>query len=211
MLGQESGHAIMDVLYGDVNPSAKLSYTIAKNASDYPATICETEDCDFTEGVYLDYRWLEQNNITARYPFGFGLSYTNFTYGSVSVSTRNGTALSAKYATGAIGLGGQEDLFDEVIQVTTSIRNSGEVDGAEVAQLYISFPEEAAQPVKVLRGFEKQSLRVGESNDVTFSVRRRDVSYWDTAAQMWAVASGDYTFHVGASSQDIRGTAQLTI
>lgn len=213
LLGQESGNAIADVLYGDVNPSGKLTYSISKNESDYANGICTTTDyeCDFTEGVYVDYRWFDAKNITPRYEFGYGLSYTTFNFGKVDVKTSNASALSSKYATGVLGLGGQQDLWDEVIQVTTSVSNTGAVEGAEVAQLYVTFPDEAAQPVRVLRGFEKVSVKPGQSAPVTFSLRRRDVSYYDTVAGKWAVASGDYTFAVGSSSRDIRGTAKLTI
>ncbi|KAF6833223.1 beta-glucosidase D protein [Colletotrichum musicola] len=211
LLGQESGNAIADVLYGDVNPSAKLSHTIAKQASDYPAAICETAECDFTEGVFIDYRYFDAKNTSVRYPFGHGLSYTTFGYDKVSAEITNATALESKYATGPLSPGGQADLWDEVVSVKTKIQNTGAVQGAEVAQLYISFPSEAAQPVRVLRGFEKVNVAPGESADVTFSVRRRDISYWDTAAQMWAVARGKYTLAVGASSRDIRGSADITV
>ncbi|KAK2609837.1 hypothetical protein N8I77_003314 [Diaporthe amygdali] len=213
VLGQESGNAIADVLYGDVNPSGKLTYTIAKNKSDYANGICTTTDyeCDFTEGVYVDYRWFDAKNITPRYEFGYGLSYTTFDFGTVDAKTTNASALSSKYASGTLGLGGQQDLWDEVIQVSTSVSNTGAVEGAEVAQLYVTFPDEAEQPVRVLRGFEKVSVKPGQSAPVTFSLRRRDVSYYDSAAEKWAVASGDYTFAVGSSSRDIKGTAKLTI
>lgn len=87
----------------------------------------------------------------------------------------------------------------------------GTLSGAEVAQLYVTFPDEAAQPVRVLRGFEKVRIEAGASSSVTFSVRRRDISYWDTVAQNWAIAPGTYVFSVGASSRDIRGTVMANI
>ncbi|KAK6062466.1 hypothetical protein SCUP515_13343 [Seiridium cupressi] len=211
LLGQESGNAIADVLYGDVNPSGKLIHTIAKNASDYPASVCETTECSFDEGVYVDYRWFDANDIEPRYPFGHGLSYTSFTYGTVSAAITNSTAISQKYPSGVLTLGGQADLYDEVISVSTIVSNTGALDGAEVAQLYLSSPSEASQPVRTLRGFEKVSIPVGQTANVTFSVRRRDISYWDVAAQSWAIASGEYTFSVGSSSRDLRGNATLTI
>ncbi|KAK1464807.1 hypothetical protein CMEL01_12162 [Colletotrichum melonis] len=211
LLGQESGNAIADVLYGNVNPSAKLSHTIAKDADDYPVSICYTEDCDFTEGVFIDYRYFDSKNMTVRYPFGHGLSYTAFTYGKVDAKVTNQTAADSTYPTGTLVPGGEEDLFEEVISVKTNIKNDGGVQGAEVAQLYISFPSEAAQPPRVLRGFEKIDLAPGAAGDVTFSVRRRDVSYWDTVAQQWAIAKGKYTFSVGSSSRDIRASADITI
>jgi beta-glucosidase len=140
-----------------------------------------------------------------------GLSYTTFTYGTVTATVTNTSALAQKYPSGGLTLGGQADMYDEVITVSTTVSNSGELDGAEVAQLYLSFPEEASQPVRILRGFEKVSISVGQTADVTFSLRRRDVSYWDVAAQSWAIASGEYTFSVGSSSRDLRGNATLTI
>jgi beta-glucosidase len=105
-LRQESGNAIADVLYGDVNPSGKLIHTIAKDASDYPASVCDESECDYTEGVYIDYRWFDKEDIEPRYPFGHGLSYTTFSYGDVTATITNSTALSSKYATGQLGLGG---------------------------------------------------------------------------------------------------------
>lgn len=143
LLGQEFGNAITDVLCGDVNPSGKLIHTIAKNASDYPASVCETSECTFAEGVYIDYRWFDKEEIEPRFPFGHGLSYTTFSYGAVEATITNSTALSSKYPTRSLGLGGITDLFDEVITVNTTITNSGSVTGQEVAQLYVSFPDEA--------------------------------------------------------------------
>ncbi|KAI1853064.1 hypothetical protein JX265_012820 [Neoarthrinium moseri] len=211
LLGQESGRAISDVLFGDVNPSGKLTHTIAKNASDYPAPTCLTTQCNYTDGVYLDYRYFQAHDVEVRYPFGHGLSYTTFTYGDVTATITNQSAVASRYPTGHLTLGGQAGLFDEVISVQTTVTNSGTVDGAEVAQLYISFPEGAAQPPSVLRGFEKVTVPTGQSVDVTFSVRRRDISHWDNVAQKWAIETGEYTLAVGSSSEDIRGNTTLTI
>ncbi|KAK5131956.1 hypothetical protein LTR08_000468 [Meristemomyces frigidus] len=211
LLGQESGNSIVDVLYGDVNPSGKLISTIAKNETDYPVEICETAQCTFTEGVHIDYRYFDANNITVRYPFGHGLSYTTFEYGSVSASKSDETALSSTYPTGKMTLGGYADLFDEVISVTLSVANSGTVDGTEVVQLYVAYPDAAQQPIRQLRGFEKIHLSVNASSTVDFSVRRRDISHWDVNAQQWAIASGTYKFSVGSSSRDLRGSATLVI
>lgn len=212
LLGQESGYAITDVLYDDVNPNGKLIHTVAKNTSDYPASTCETEDCDFSEGVYVDYRWFDAQEIEPRYPFGHGLSYTTFTYGDVTATITNQTVASSKYTMGPLTLGGAADLFTEFVSVTTSITNSGSLSGAEVAQLYVTFPDAAAQPVRVLRVFEKVTIDAGATvSDVTFSLQRRDLSYWDVAAQAWALAEGTYTLAVGSSSRDIRGNATLDL
>jgi beta-glucosidase len=199
------------VLYGEVNPSGKLIHTIAKNESDYPAKVCTDYDCDFDEGVYIDYRWFDKQGIEPRYPFGHGLSYTTFSYSNLTATITNSSALASKYPTGQLGLGGQVDLFDEVISVQTTVQNTGSLAGAEVAQLYLSFPTEADQPVRILRGFEKVNITAGSSAAVSFSLRRRDISYWDVAAQKWAVANGTYTLSVGSSSRDLRANTTLAI
>lgn len=107
LLGQESGNAIADVLYGNVNPSGKLVNTIAKSEDDYPAGVCYDADCDFSEGVYIDYRHFDKYNITPRYPFGHGLSYTTFEYGDVKLEEKDEQALNNTYPTGVATLGGK--------------------------------------------------------------------------------------------------------
>lgn len=211
LLGQESGNAIADVLYGQVNPSGKLTHTIAKNASDYPASVCLTEQCDFTEGAYIDYRYFDAHNKSVRYPFGHGLSYTTFEYGKVDVHVKDHKALSSKHPTGKLVPGGQSDLWDEVIEVKSTVKNSGDLKGSEVAQLYVSFPDAADQPERILRGFEKVTVAPGHTAEITFPLRRRDLSYWDTKAQKWTVAAGTYKFTVGSSSRNLHQSASLTI
>ncbi|KAK8116439.1 glycoside hydrolase family 3 protein [Apiospora kogelbergensis] len=185
-LGQESGNAIMDVIFGDVNPSGKLVYTVAKTLEDYNGEICGCCDCDYTEGLYTDYRHFDQMGIKPRYEFGYGLSYTEFTYGNLSVAKiANEDAPMASYASGDRVDGGPAGLFDEIITLTTTVTNSGPVAGAEVAQLYLVFPESAKSPLKQLRGFKKVFLDTGETQTVTFELQRRDVSIWDTVAQKW--------------------------
>jgi beta-glucosidase len=211
LLGQESGNSIVDVLYGTVNPSGRLPYTLAKNESDYNVQTCYTAVCNFTEGNYIDYKYFDAYNVTPRYEFGFGLSYTNFTYGAANLTITNSTALSSIYPTGQLSVGGKADLWDEVIRVSLPITNSGSVDGNEVAQLYVQYPDAADEPVRQLRGFEKVLVKSGEQEMVSFSVRRRDVSFWDTKAQDWAVARGKYVFWVGASSRDLRATVEVSV
>jgi beta-glucosidase len=173
--------------------------------------VCLTAKCEFTEGTLIDYRWFDSSNISVRYPFGHGLSYTEFTYGATTAIVTNSTAIKSRYPTGRMGLGGESDLWEEVISISLAIQNTGPVAGAEVAQLYLSFPAEAKQPVRILRGFQKPSIPAGASATVTFSLRRRDISYWDVVAQKWAIAAGEYTFSVGSSSRDIRATTTLTL
>ncbi|KAH8645487.1 glycoside hydrolase superfamily [Xylariales sp. PMI_506] len=211
LLGQDSGNAITDVLYGAVNPSGKLTYTIAKDASDY-IPVCPTLKCNYTEGVFIDYRYFNEHNISVRYPFGYGLSYTSFTYSEfLAINVTNQTAISSTYPTEQVGLGGETDLFDVIMTVAASVENSGKLDGAEIVQLYVRFPEKAQQPARILRGFSKVQIGVGQSAQILFSLRRRDLSYWDTDASQWAIATGEYVFEVGASSHDIRATQKFVL
>ncbi|KAL1897129.1 glycoside hydrolase 3 [Sporothrix stenoceras] len=196
---QESGNALVDVLYGLVSPSGKLPYTIAKSDADYGTTVSRGDD-NFAEGLYIDYRHFDQKNIEPRFPFGFGLSYTNFTYGDIKVTS---TATSGA-ASGAVGPGGKADLFENVATVTISVTNSGSVAGAEVPQLYLTLPSSSpAAPPKQLRGFDKLKLAPGAAGTVTFNLRRKDLSYWDVS-KGWVVPSGTFTVNVGASSRDLR-------
>ncbi|KAF7531021.1 hypothetical protein G7054_g9262 [Neopestalotiopsis clavispora] len=212
-LGQESGNAIDDVLFGAVNPSGKLVHTIAKNESDYDqGTLVQETNLllNYTEGNYIDYKYFDQQNITPRYEFGYGLSYTTFEYDS-ALTIESTSNLTSGYATGALAVGGREDLWDVVATVEATISNTGSVAGAEVAQLYIAFPEVADEPVRQLRGFEKVTIQPGESATVVFALRRRDLSVWDTTAQNWKVESGDYTISIGASSRDLKAEATLPV
>jgi beta-glucosidase len=210
MLGEQSGNAIVDVLYGDVVPSGKLTYTIAKNESDYGATLCTTAVCNFTEGNYIDYKYFDKYNVTPRFEYGFGLSYTNFTYASDLTISSNST-LRSGLASGARAVGGREDLWDIVVTASIKITNTGSRAGAETAQLYIAFPEEANEPVRQLRGFDKVKLEAGDSGVATFQLRKRDLMYWDVTSQDWRVASGEYTLYAGASSRDLKASATLTV
>lgn len=213
--GQDSGKALVALLYGDENFSGKLPYTVAKNESDYdgldqPAVgegvYINFPQADFLEGVYIDYRAFDAKNITPRYEFGFGLSYTTFDFSGLTVTT--GNASKASYPTGKIAEGGQTDLWDVVATVTATVTNSGAVAGAEVAQLYVGIPD---GPVKQLRGFEKPVLEPGASSTVSFPLTRRDLSTWDASAQKWLLQSGDYNLYVGSSSRDLPLTSTLTI
>ncbi|PSR80969.1 beta-glucosidase M [Coniella lustricola] len=214
--GQDSGKALVSLLYGDENFSGKMPYSIPKNESDYAGldapSLPEGEfayfpQSNFSEGVYIDYRAFDAKNITPRYEFGFGLSYTTFAFSGLNVAL-NGSVSTASYPTGQIVEGGQEDLWDVVATVTASITNTGSVKGAEVAQLYVGIP---GGPVKQLRGFEKPVLEVNGTASLTFPLTRRDLSSWDTVAQKWELQQGSYPLYVGSSSRDLPLTGTLTI
>ncbi|CAL3968960.1 unnamed protein product [Diplocarpon coronariae] len=211
LLGQESGHSLLDVLYGTVNPSGRLTHTIARREGDYNVAPCTTAICAFGEGNDIDYRYFDRYNVTPRFEFGYGLSYTTFDYARPVATVTDAAALAAPYATGAPSVGGRADLWDEVAAVAVTVSNTGAVDGAEVAQLYVQYPEAARQPVRQLRGFERTWIASGASAVVTFSLRRRDLSYWDVAAQEWALAPGEYVFCIGGSSRSLRVQTTITI
>jgi beta-glucosidase len=202
--GQDSGEALVKLLYGEADFSGKLPYTIAKNESDYtPYEPCGREgdstdpQCDFTEGVYLDYRSFDDRDVTPRYEFGYGLSYTKFKYSSLSVKTGQ-IEPSAPTA----------DLWETYATVQATVSNIGERSGEEVVQLYVAIPN---SPPKQLRGFEKIKLAKGDSVEVPFDITRRDLSVWDVVKQDWVLQSGNYTIFVGASSRDLPLRDTLTI
>ncbi|KAI0602912.1 glycoside hydrolase family 3 protein [Biscogniauxia sp. FL1348] len=205
--GQDSGEALVKLLYGEAGFSGKLPYTLAKNESDYSVYApCGREpdstdpQCDFTEGVYVDYRAFDAKNVTPRYEFGYGLSYTAFEYSSLSIISP--PELSAHPPAAGAG------LWDVVATVEARISNTGPAAGAEVAQLYLGIPN---SPPQQLRGFEKPFLRPGESATVRFALTRRDFSVWDVVAQDWVVQEGNYEVRVGASSRDIRLTGTVKV
>jgi beta-glucosidase len=202
--GQESGNGLADVLYG-ASPSGKLPYTIAKKAEDYGAAIKGGDDKSWD--LFVDYRRFDKMNIEPRFEFGFGLSYTNFTYSDLTVTGKP----SAGPATGAKGPGGPADLWNEVASVSAKISNTGGVQGAEVSQLYLGYPASAGEPVRQLRGFSKLKLDAGKSGTATFKLRRRDLSVYDEATKKWTVPSGEFAVYVGASSRDLRLTGKIVV
>ncbi|CAG8330472.1 unnamed protein product [Penicillium salamii] len=206
--GQESGNALVDVLYGSTSPSGKLPYTIAKQFADYGAGWNPGLDDNFAEDIFIDYRHFDDNDIDPRYEFGFGLSYTSFEYSRLSINI----AATAGPSNGPIVPGGAEELFETVGTISAIVQNTGKVPGAEVAQLYIGLPDSAPDtPPKQLRGFEKLLLQPEQSGMATFELTRRDLSYWDVQEQKWIIPSGTFTVYVGSSSRDIRQNGEFSV
>lgn len=195
----------MDILYGSVSPSGKLPYTIAKTQADYGTAIASGDD-SYAEGLFIDYRHFDQSSIAPRYEFGFGLSYTSFSYANLVLSS-----ISTTPGSSALLPGGKANLYDAIATVSVSVTNNGTVSGAEVAQLYIGFPSSVPNtPPKQLRGFKKINLAAGVANSLTFSLRRKDLSYWDTTTQSWILPAGTFNVYVGSSSRDIRLSGTLS-
>jgi beta-glucosidase len=226
--GQDAGRAIAAILYGDVSPSGRLPYTVAKQGSDYGSLQGPCKDsssspqCDFNEGMLVDYRSFLARDITPRYEFGYGLTYSTFDYTSLQVNinataTSNDTAVPV-YTNGttndnhnntSIGVGGLESLFESVGTISATITNTGKAAAAEVAQLYIQIPTtwtslNASTPAtRVLRGFDKVQLAPSGTTTVNFNLRQKDVSTWDTVRQAWLVPSGRFGVFVGKSVLDV--------
>jgi beta-glucosidase len=193
--GQENGNALAQVLFGDVNPSAKLPVTIPASANQVPTSTTAqfpgvSGHVSYSEGLLIGYRWYDANNVTPLFPFGYGLSYTTFGYSNLTVS--------------AVGPSGQ-------VQVGFDLTNTGSRTGAEAAELYLGFPAAAGEPPRLLKGFQKISLSPGQTQHATFNLDWQDLANWDATARGWIVTPGQFQVLVGASSRDIRLTGSFTV
>ncbi len=199
--GMEEGNAIASVLFGDVNPSGKLPITFGRRSEDYPANTREQYPgadgvADYSEGVFVGYRHFDEQDIEPLFAFGHGVSYTSFAYENLRVELKESQEATGDGSTRSSGL---------AVEVSAEVRNTGAREGAEVAQLYLGFPEtDAPMPPKQLKGFRKVYLRPGRARRVSFDLDERALSYWDTEADDWIVQGGTYRVMVGSSSRDIR-------
>jgi beta-glucosidase len=194
--GQEGNLAVAEIIFGLTNPSGKLPVTFEKRWEDN-ATYTSYFDADsnlkvfYSEGIFLGYRHFDKDNIEPRFPFGFGLSYTSFEYSDLKIS-------NAQFHP------------KEEIQVSFNIKNTGDVDGAEVAQLYVRDPESALpRPVKELKGFEKIFLKKGEQQSASIRLNPRSFQYFDPDLKLWRSEPGKFEILVGSSSKDIRLSGEI--
>jgi beta-glucosidase len=194
--GQEGGHALASILFGDANPSGKLPVTLPKRFEDSPAYghyPGENLHVDYAEGIYVGYRFYDTKNVEPQFPFGFGLSYTSFDYSGLKVTP-------AKY-TG-----------NKPVEVSLKVRNTGSRAGAEVVQLYVhDGHSKIDRPEHELKGFRRVELKPGESQTVTFTLDRAALSYWSPEKKDWTADPGQFEVQVGASSRDIRLHALLRL
>jgi len=193
--GQENGNALAQVLFGDVNPSAKLPVTIPASANQVPTSTTAqfpgvSGHVSYSEDLEIGYRWYDANNVSPLFPFGCGLSYTTFGYSNLTVS--------------AVSPSGQ-------VQISFDLTNTGGRTGAEVPQLYLGFPAAAGEPPKLLKGFQRISLSPGQTQHVTFNLNWEDLANWDATARGWIVTPGQFQVLVGAASRDIRLTGTFTV
>lgn len=204
-LGSETGNALAAVLSGDVAPSGKLPYTYYKGLAqvgahklgEYPghksidALGNEVMDIPYNEGIYVGYRFIDKNKLKPTFPFGHGLSYTTFSYGDIE---------SPKiFAKG-----------DDTIEISLPVTNTGSRTGKETVQLYVrDIKSSVDRPVKELKGFNKVELNPGETKNVSFTIDRKALSYFDTDSHSWVMEPGDFEILIGSSSADIRSKAKF--
>jgi len=194
--GQAGAGAVADVLFGTVNPSGKLAETFPVRLADTPAAFNfpgEQGDVLYGERIFVGYRYYDEKQIEPLFPFGHGLSYTNFEYTDLNVSASQITD-------------------KDVLKVTVAVKNTGEVLGKEIVQLYVSDKECTLQrPMKELKKFAKVELAPGESKEISFELAKRDFSYFDAKRNRWIAESGEFVISAAASSRDIRQTETINL
>ena len=194
--GQAVGAAVVDILFGKVNPSAKLPETFPYKLEDNPSYLYylgEGDKVEYREGVFVGYRYYDTKKMDVRFPFGYGLSYTTFAYSNLKLSAA-------------------QIKDTDTLTVSVDVTNTGSMAGKEVVQLYVSDVESTViRPVKELKGFDKVDLQPGETKTVTFTLGKRDFAYWNTQIHDWHVESGEFRILVGKSSRDIQLEETVTV
>lgn len=187
--GEGVGKATVDVLFGRSNPSGKLPETFPLKLSDNPSYLNFPGDgrkVEYREGIFVGYRYYDKKEMDVLFPFGHGLSYTEFAYSNLKIDKERFTD-------------------EESCTVSVTITNTGDRFGKEAVQLYVQDVESTVQrPVKELKGFEKIALNPGESKTVTFELGKRAWAYYDVEGHDWYTEEGDFRILIGASSRDIR-------
>jgi beta-glucosidase len=196
MMGQAGGGAIADVLYGNVNPSGKLAETFPLKLVDTPAQINfpgGNGEVHYGEGLFIGYRYYDAKEVPVQFPFGHGMSYTNFSYTNPKVS-----AVTFKDKDG--------------LTVSVDVTNTGKVVGKEVVQLYVhDHKSELVRPPKELKAFTKVELQPGETRTVTLALDFRAFAYYHPGFQQWITENGEVDILIGASSADIRCIQTVTL
>lgn len=194
--GQAVGGATVNVLFGKVNPSGKLAETFPIRLQDNPSYLYyygEQNKVEYREGIFVGYRYYDKREMEVLFPFGHGLSYTSFEYSNLRMSA--------------------DAIWDtDTLTVSVDIKNTGNVTGKEVVQLYVRNPKKTAiRPVRELREFAKVFLKPKQTKTVTFTLTKRAFSYFNTEIHDWYVESGEYGIEIAASSRDIRVAGTVTV
>jgi beta-glucosidase len=194
--GQAGAGAIADAVFGKVNPSGKLAETFPVRLEDSPAYLNfpgEDGQVIYGERMFVGYRYYDKRNIEPLFPFGHGLSYTDFAYSNLKLSSTDITE-------------------NDQLQVTLTVTNTGKVKGKEVIQLYVGDKESTVQrPVQELKAFDKIELEPGESKEVSLTLNNRDFSYYSKVYDRWLAESGEFDILIGSSSRDIRLKGSLKL
>jgi beta-glucosidase len=196
--GQEGGTALAQVLFGAYSPSGKLPASFERRWEDNPTFKSYypqkgDKHVEYTEGIFVGYRGFDRSTVKPLFPFGYGLSYTNFEYSDLKISPE---------PAGTTGL----------VKVSFKIKNAGPREGAEVAELYVGDSHaNVPRPVKELKGFAKVNLQPGEMKQVTLSLDRRAFSYFNVEKREWRAEPGDFAILIGSSSVDIKLRGSFTL
>jgi beta-glucosidase len=189
--GQLGGHAIADLLFGAANPSGKLPITFPADLGQLPPF--DNVSHAITYGYFHGYRHIDRESLTPLFPFGFGLSYTTFRYDSLELSATDVRATAT-------------------VTVTVTVTNTGAVDGAEVVQVYVSYPGSSVMRAeRELKGFSRLELAAGETRGVEIAIPAASLAYYDTTSGGWVVEALDYEIRAGASSRDLPLEATLSV
>jgi beta-glucosidase len=194
--GQEQGNALADVLFGDVNPSGKLPTTFPVRLEDNPAYINypgENGKVRYGEGIFVGYRYYEKKKLAPLFPFGHGLSYTDFKYSNLRLSTEQATP-------------------EQGLDVSLEVTNKGKRAGKEIVQLYVrDIKSSLARPERELKAFAKVDLAPRETKTINFHLDREAFWFFDPAENGWGIEPGEMEILIGASSQDIRLRETFTL
>lgn len=202
-LGSEAGNSIASVLVGDVNPSGKLPFTFPAKLEDVPAHSLgeytdkksqKVIDIKYNEGIFVGYRWTDkQKKVKPLFPFGHGLSYTTFEYGKPTADSKT------------VPAGG-------TLTVKVTVKNTGTREGQEIVQLYLSDKKSSLpRPIKELKGFKKVKLSPGEETEVTFTIDKEALSYFDDTRHAWIAEPGKFEAIIAASATDIKGVVPFEL
>ena len=194
--GQAVGKAVVNILFGKANPSGRLAETFPLQLEDTPCYLTYgkgREEAVYQEGVFVGYRYYTSKKQEVMFPFGYGLSYTTFTYSNLTVDK-------------------SEITDQESVKVHVTVKNTGDRAGKEVVQLYVASPNDSViRPVRELRGFEKIELEPGEEKTVTFELGMRAFAYWNEKVHDWYVEDGEYQIQIGKNAEEIILEEMLTV
>ena len=203
LAGEASGAAAVNLLFGVANPSGKLAESFPLRIEDTPAYLNfpgNRDKVNYNEGIFIGYRYYDKKKMDILFPFGYGLSYTKFRYDNMKINGKSASENNFSFKD------------NDNVTVSVDITNIGEVEGAEIVQLYIeNHIDEDNRPVKELRNFAKVKLVPGETKTVTFTLGFRAWAYYNETIHDWYAPSGDYKILIGASSRDIKEAKKVSV